>query len=227
MAQQPNTIKPVLNTRVQIGANNYELHIPSVKFDRTAPKPVPWHGGTPEAEYTGATPSTDHVAKIKLGHDYQNEDSAYAFFRTHEGEEATLEWKPDADGAYTETTTLTIVSPNPGGDYGKQHDSEVSCPCTKPVPSWTDAAAPVITGHLSDGTLAAAGGEQIVLEGTDFATATDVKFAAVSVDFVYLGVVAGVQRILVPASPAHAAGVVAVTVINPTGASAGHNVTYA
>lgn len=222
MAQQPNTITAVKNTRVEIDGNNYELHIPSVKFGKTEPKPVSWQGGTPEAIYSDATPALDHVAKIKLGHDYQNEDSAYAFFRAHAGEQVELAWKPDADGAYTVTTTITVVAPNPGGDYGKQHDSEVSCPCSAPVDSYDTAAAPVIAAHVADGTLAAAGGEVVYLEGTGFANATAVKFAAVSVPFTYQG--GGVIRVV---SPAHAAGVVAVTVVNPTGTSAGHNVTYA
>lgn len=226
MTQQPNTIATVRNTRARIGTNNYELHIPKIEFGKNDPKPVGWQGGTPEAYYQGATPATDHVAKITIGHDYQNEDSAYAFFRAHPGEEVELEWKPDADGAYTVTTTITVVAPNPGGDYGKQHDSVVTCPCTPPVDSYDDAAAPVITSHLSDGTLATAGGEEVLLEGTGFASATDVKVGGVSLDsdnWDYLG--AG--RIVIYAVPAHGAGAVAFVVVNPTGASAGYDITYA
>lgn len=223
MVQQANTIAVVKNTRATIDGVDYELHIPSIKFDKAQPKPVTWQGGTPEAQYAGATPEQDHVAKIKVGHDYQNDESAYAFFRAHPGEQVTLEWWPDALGIYSVTTTITIVSPNPGGDYGKHHDSEPVMPCTPPVDHYAAAAAPVILAHVSDGTLGIAGGEELYLEGTGFATATAVKFAGASVPFKYLGV----GRILVDAVPAHAAGVVAITVVNPTGTSAGHNVTYA
>ncbi len=61
MTQIANTITAVKNTRVKIGTDNFELHIPSVKFSRTSPKPVTWQGGTPEAQYADATPSSDHV----------------------------------------------------------------------------------------------------------------------------------------------------------------------
>lgn len=223
MAQIANTIRAVKNTRAKIGANNYELHIPKVQFAKTEPKPVTWQGGTPEAQYSDATPAMDHVCKIDLGHDYQAEDSAYNWFRAHDGEQIELEWKPDADGSYTVTATITVVAPNPGGDYGKHHQSTVSCPSTPPVDSFDDAAAPTIT-EITPDTVAAAGGGNIVLKGTGYASATAVLIDGVEVPFNMLGA----DYILVEDLPAHAAGDVDVAVTNPEGTgTAVDGLTYA
>jgi hypothetical protein len=218
IAADPRAVK---NIRVKIGANNYELHVQSVKFGRTAPRPVTWQGGTPEAQYSDSTPSTDHVANIKLAHDYQTADSAYNFFRANEGLEAVLEYKPDADGAYTETATITIVSPDPGGEYGVFHESTIACPSTAPVASFTAPAAPTITGLVPD-EVAAAGGDDLVIKGTGFASATVVEIGGASVPFTMLSS----TLILVEGTPAHAAGAVDVEVTNPTGTSAAEALTY-
>jgi hypothetical protein len=212
MAQIANTIRAVKNTRAQIGANNYELHIPKVQFAKTEPKPVTWQGGTPEAQYADSTPAMDHVCKIDLGHDYQAADSAYNWFRAHNGEQIALSWKPDADGPYTVSATITVVAPNPGGDYGKHHQSTVSCPSTPPVDSFDDAAAPTITSIVPS-TVAAAGGDDILVKGTGFASATVVLIDAVEVPFTMLSA----TLILVEGTPAHAAGDVDVAVTNPEG----------
>jgi hypothetical protein len=219
IAADPRAVK---NIRVKIDANNYELHVQSVKFGRTVPRPVTWQGGTPEAQYTDASASADHVANIKLAHDYQTEDSAYNFFRANEGAEAVLEYKPDADGAYTETSTITIVAPDPGGDYGIHHESTIACPSTPPVRSFAAPAAPTITGLVPD-TVAAAGGDDLVIKGTGFASATVVEIDGVSVPFTMLSA----TLILVEGTPAHAAGDVDVEVTNPTGTSAAEVLTYA
>lgn len=223
MVQIANDIRAVKNTRVKIGANNYELHIPKVMWSKTEPKSQSWQGGTPEAIYSDSTPEQDHVCNIDLGHDYQNADSAYNFFRQHAGEELELEWKPDADGPYTVSATITAVSPNPGGDYGKHQQSKIACPSTPPVDSFDAAAAPTITAITPD-SVAAAGGADIVIKGTGFATATVVLIDGDAVPFTMLG--AGF--ILVEDVPAHAAGDVDLAVTNPTGTgTAVDGLTYA
>lgn len=213
MVQQANTITAVKNTRVTINGNTYELHIPKVKWSKKEPAPVTWQGGTPEAQYTDATPESDHVCEIDLGHDYQNPDSAYAFFRAHAGE--TLEdfqWKPDAEGPYTVTSDIVAVSPNPGGDYGKHHQSTIKCPSTPPVDSYDAAAAPTVAAVTPD-TVGIAGGADILITGTSFSAATVVEVDGVSVPFTRLNAI----YILVENVPAHAAGDVDVAVTNPTG----------
>jgi hypothetical protein len=210
------------NLRVKIGANNFELHVSNVNFTRTPPKPVSWQGGTPAAVYTDSTPSVDHLCNITVVHDYQNEDSAYNFLRGHEGEQAEIQYKPDADGAYTETSTITLVGPNPGGAYGAFGESTVACPSTPPVRTFDDAAAPTIT-ELAPDTGDAAGGNPLVITGTGFSSATSVTVDGDSVEFTII--TAGI--ILVDELPAHAAGAVDVIVVNPTGSSSAEEYTYA
>lgn len=212
----------VKNIRVKIGDDNYELHVQSVKFARTVPKPVTYQGGTPDAQYSGSSSSSDHAVKIKIPHDYENADSAYNFFRGNEGATAVLEYKPDADGAYTETATITIVAPDPGGDYGAFHESELTMPSTKPVRTFAAVTAPTIE-QLSPDTVDVAGGGDLVIKGTGFGSATLVKFGATSVPFKRLSA----DLILVEGVPAHAAGTVTVKVTNGAGESSGETLTYA
>jgi hypothetical protein len=210
------------NLRVKIGVNNFELHVSNVNFGHTPPKPVSWQGGTPDAVYTDATASTEHLCNITLVHDYENEDSAYNFLRGHEGETAEIQFKPAADGAYTETSTITLVSPNPGGAYGAFGESTVACPSTPPVRTFDAPAAPTILELVPD-TGSTAGGDPIVIKGTGYSSATTVTIDGDSVPFT---IITG-ALILVDEMPAHAAATVDVIVTNPTGSSAAEEYTYA
>lgn len=85
------------------------------------------------------------------------------------------------------------------------------------------ASAPTITSHSPSGTFATAGGQIIVLTGTDFTGTTNVTFGGTAaLDFEVIS-----DQMLSVITPAKAAGSVNVVVTNATGASAPHAITYA
>ncbi|MGH8964649.1 MAG: IPT/TIG domain-containing protein, partial [Actinomycetes bacterium] len=87
----------------------------------------------------------------------------------------------------------------------------------------SSASVPTISAALPAGTLATAGGEILVLTGTNFTGTTGVAIGGTAVlDFQIIN-----DLTLSIITPADEAGAVDVVVTNATGASAGFSVTYA
>ncbi|NKY60355.1 phage tail tube protein [Nocardia flavorosea] len=85
------------------------------------------------------------------------------------------------------------------------------------------AAVPIVSSHLPAGTLAAAGGESVVLLGKNFTGTTGVTVGGTAADdFQVVN-----DTTLAINSPAKTAGAHNVVVTNATGASANYSVTYA
>lgn len=138
MAQVAATPTAVKNMLVKIGADSFELHANNVKWSKNTTQ-VEWQGGTPSANYVDVVEST-HACAINLVHDYQNEDSLFNFLIDHEGETAVVTYRPDAEGDFVQTATLTLVAPDTGGEMRKHHESTVTCPSTKPTRTFTAPA---------------------------------------------------------------------------------------
>lgn len=120
--------KAIKNMLVQIGTDSYEKAVSSCKFVPSAPSPVEFRGGTPDAVYTDQAPST-WAAQITLAQDYEDEDSFFNFCLDHEGETATITYKPDAAGTFGMTAPVTIVAPEVGGDVGAFPTTSLTFPC--------------------------------------------------------------------------------------------------
>lgn len=85
------------------------------------------------------------------------------------------------------------------------------------------ASVPLISSHQPAGTLAAAGGEAVVLSGKHFTGTTAVAFGGTAAtDFQVIN-----DNLLAVVTPAKTAGAVQAVVTNATGASANYAVTYA
>ena len=215
----PAAPRAIKHLSIVIDDVEYNRHVNDFKVTPTTPT-VNWKGGTPDALYADSGPST-HVATANLVHDYQNPESFYNFLLEHQGEQASIAYKPDIDGVFTATTTVTLVPPIIGGVVDNFNSSTVSMGATKPVIAPFAPAAPGLDALVPAG--GGTAGENLVqIEGSGFATATSVKFAADSVPFSIVN-----DHLIIAAAPAHAAGSVSVTVVNPTGTSAGSPYLYA
>jgi len=135
VAADPRSIK---NFLLQIGTDTYELHASTVVWGKTTTQ-VQWKGGTPDAVYTDSVVG-DHLCNITLVHDYQNEDSLFNWMIDHEGEQAEVTYRPDADGDFVQTATITVVAPDVGAAVGTFGESTIACPSTKPVRTFTPVA---------------------------------------------------------------------------------------
>jgi hypothetical protein len=122
--------KAIKNMLVQVGTNQYEKAVSSCKFTPTAPSAVEFRGGTPDAVYTDQGSAT-WAAVITAAQDWEDEDSFVNFCLDHEGESATITYKPDAAGAFGLTATITIVAPEVGGDIGAFPTTTLTMPCNQ------------------------------------------------------------------------------------------------
>jgi hypothetical protein len=168
------------NFRLKVGEHSYERHANNVNWGKSVQQ-VEIRGGTPDDVFTD-TSIGGHVCNITVLHDYQNEDSLYNFLRDHEGEQAAVEWQPDAEAAYTESATITLVAPNPGGAIGAFGESTVACPSSKPVRTFAAPAVPTVTS-LDPDTGDDAGGTLVSIVGTHFNGTTGVTFDGAPAQF--------------------------------------------
>lgn len=130
--------KAIKNMVVQLGTDSYEKAVSSCKFVPTAPGAVEFRGGTPDAVYTDQAAAT-WAAQITAAQDFEDADSFVNFCLDHEGETATITFKPDAAGTFGLTADVTIVAPEVGGDVGTFPTTSLTFPCNaKP----TRVAAP-------------------------------------------------------------------------------------
>lgn len=125
----PRAIK---NMVVQLGSKRYEKAVSSCKFTPSVPSAVEFRGGTPDAVYKDQGSAT-WDAVITAAADYEDPDSFFNFCLDHEGETATITYKPDAAGTFARQADITIVAPEIGGDVGAFPTVTLTMPClTKP-----------------------------------------------------------------------------------------------
>lgn len=216
--QIPADPRSIKNFRLKLAESNYELHASNVNWTKTTNQ-VEWKGGTPDAVYADSTVGS-HLANITLVHDYENQDSLFNFMIDHEGEQASVEYKPDADGTFTQTATITIVAPDVGGAVGAFGESTVACPSSKPVRSFANPVAPTVTA-LDPAEGEAAGGTLVAIAGAGFSGVTGVTFDGAAAEYFIVS-----TTLIHAVAPAGLAGVADVIVTNTTGASVAAEYTY-
>jgi hypothetical protein len=105
------------NISVQIGSDNYEAAISTLKFT-PATTIQTWKGGTPAAVYTDVTTPTWTCA-MTLAQDYAAATSLANYLLENVGESVTCIFKPSVPGTGTQaivTATLILAAPEIGGD---------------------------------------------------------------------------------------------------------------
>lgn len=219
MAQINHQMRRAANLRVLIGTDNYEKHTSSVVWTPTVSRQS-WQGGT-EDSFVEGEDLTGYTATIDLGNDYENPDSLYHLMRANPGETAVIEWMPNPDSPYKETATITFPHLSIGGPRGQYHQQSAACMSSKPVSTFADLDAPVIT-TLTPDEGPAAGGTLVAIVGTGFQTVTAVEFDGTPAASYFV-----LSSTLIHAyAPAHAAGAIDVVVTNSVDDSAGSEYTY-
>ncbi|RZU64606.1 hypothetical protein EV379_0909 [Microterricola gilva] len=119
------------NLKLSIGADTYEKHVSNVQWTPTS-STAEWRGGTPDAVFTDTTSPT-WTANITLVQDFETEDSLANFLLDHAGEQVEMKYKPDADGTFEISATVTLAPPAIGGAVNAFNESTVAMGSTKPV----------------------------------------------------------------------------------------------
>lgn len=130
MAQIGVAPKAVKNLRLKVGTDNYEKHVSSIDWTPKS-STIQWAGGTPDAVFTDTSPEV-WTANVTFIQDFETVDSFANFLLDHAGETAVVEYKPDADGDFGISATLTLGSPKIGGKVGTYNESTVAMGSTKP-----------------------------------------------------------------------------------------------
>ncbi len=128
MTQVAATPRATLNLSIKIGEDEYQLHVSECTI---TPNTIPWHGGTPTANFADFT----WKLRLVLVHDYQNAESLYNFLLDHAGEAATFAYKPDEAGTFGRSVDATIIPPAVGGKVNAFNESTVEMECSAPVDS--------------------------------------------------------------------------------------------
>lgn len=119
------------NLKLTIGLDTYEKHVSNVQW-LPAGSTIEWRGGTPDAVFTDVTSPT-WTANITLVQDWETEDSLANFLLDMAGEKVEVKYKPDADGRFEITATITLAPPAIGGAVNEFNESTVAMGSTKPV----------------------------------------------------------------------------------------------
>ncbi|HEY4267090.1 MAG TPA: hypothetical protein VGM94_02750 [Galbitalea sp.] len=131
MTETAATPRVVKNLLVTIGATSYSKHVNNCTITPTTPVQN-WKGGTPDSLVPDVGAPT-YVCALTLVHDYQNADSLYNFLLANAGTTATLVYQPDADGDFSVSVDVVLISPTVGGDVDKFNQSTIQMPCGAPA----------------------------------------------------------------------------------------------
>lgn len=119
------------NLQLTVGTDTYEKHVSSVQWT-PASSTIEWRGGTPDAVFTDVSSPT-WTANLTLVQDWETEDSLCNFLLDHAGEQVLVKYKPQVDGDFEITATVTITPPAIGGAVNAFNESTVAMGSTKPV----------------------------------------------------------------------------------------------
>ena len=123
----PRLVKHITLT---IGDVMFSKHVNNVLFTPSSSTQT-WQGGTPDATFSESTTPT-YTCDLTGIQDWETEDSLCNFLLEHEGEVASLEYKPQASGTVTFAADVTIAAPPVGGAVGVYNEFSVSMGSTKP-----------------------------------------------------------------------------------------------
>lgn len=116
--------------KLTIGADTYETHVSSIKWTPTA-ETLTWRGGTPDAVHTDRTNPT-WATEWAVVQDWETPDSLCNFLLDNDGVQAEVEYKPQHDGDFGITATVTLAAPEIGGPVNAFNESTVTMGSTKP-----------------------------------------------------------------------------------------------
>lgn len=123
MAEIANKGKVLKHLTLTIGTDSYSGHVSSAQLTPSSGT-VEWRGGTPEAVLTDTTAATWTFVLAVL-QDY-TAGSLFRYLLEHEGETATVTFKPNADDDFTEYFQATIAAPAVGGAVNQYNESQVT-----------------------------------------------------------------------------------------------------
>jgi len=119
---------------VTIGTDSFSGHVSSCAYVPSSSVST-WVGGSLEASLSATSAST-WTATMNVLQDWENAGSLSNFLLANEGLEATLTYKPHADGVFEVTSEITITAPTIGGPVNNFNESSMTFGSTKPVPTF-------------------------------------------------------------------------------------------
>ncbi len=137
-AINPRQIKHI---RVIVGDTDYAAQVNKCEFKKSGGAVQTWQGGTPGAQYVDKAAS-EHSVDLGLIADWEQEDSFCNYLYENDGEKATLQYMPAADGLVYFESEITIDAPPPPGAVGSWAETTATMPCTKPVRKRLTAPVP-------------------------------------------------------------------------------------
>lgn len=128
----PIAPRQLKHIRVVVGTVDFAAQVNKCEFKKGGGAAQTWNGGTPDAQYVDKAAPEYSVDLAGLA-DWEEPTSLCNFLYEHDGEKATLEYMPLANGTVKFVSEITIDAPPPPGAVGSWPEFAASMPCTKPT----------------------------------------------------------------------------------------------